>query len=309
MENKTNEQQYDVVIIGAGPAGLTCAIYASRGNLKVMFIEKGAPGGKMTSTYKIENWSGEKEIKGYELSLKMFEHAKAFGAKYKFGNVKEIESISEFEHNVFLTNDEVIKTKFIVIATGMVNKVPHSIKGIDDYLYKGVSYCVVCDSSFYKGKPAAIIGGGNSAFEESIYLSSVASEVNIFVNTSQSHAEEIIQDQVKNIKNIKVYYNSNVLELKGENQLEKILVNIDGKEQEMNINHLYPYIGFDPNNSFAKKLPIFNDKGFIIVDNNFETSVKGVYAIGDIIIKQIRQIVTAASDGAIVGKILTSKIK
>lgn len=304
-----NFKKHDVVIIGGGPAGLTCAIYAARGNLDVLFIEKGAPGGKMTSTYKIENWSGNKEIKGYELAQKMFKHAKDFGAKYKFGNVLKIENYSEFDHKVFLESNEEITTKAIVIASGMINKIPSNIKNLEKFSNKGLSYCVVCDGAFYKNKPAAIIGGGDSAFEESIYLSSIASHVYIFVNTSHSKAEKIIQQQVKKIKNISIFYNASVIEMNGNNFLESILVDINGEIKTFLVNHLYPYIGFLPSNEFAKEFDIFDNNGFILTDENMETKIKGLYAIGDIRKRQVRQIVTAASDGAIVGKILTNKIK
>ncbi len=299
---------FDVVIIGAGPAGLTCAIYASRGNLKVAFIDKGAPGGKMTSTYKIENWSGEEEIKGYELSQKMLNHALKLGSKHIYGNVVKIENKSEFEHYVYLENNQIIKCKSIVIASGMENKKP-LIPKLDFYNNKGVSYCVICDAPFYKNKPAAIIGGGDSAFEEGIYLSSIASNVYIFIRKSTPKAEPIMVEEAKKLSNIKIIYNAEIVELFGGEQLEKVKYIENGEEKMMEINHLYPYIGFLPTNHFAKHLDIFDKDGFIITNDAMETNIKGLYAIGDIRQKNIRQIVTAASDGAIAGKTLTNKIK
>ena len=303
-----NELTFDVVIIGAGPAGLTCSIYASRGNLKVAFIDKGAPGGKMTATYEIENWSGEENIKGYELSTKMLNHALKLGAKHIYGNVIRIENISEFEHYVYLENNQKIKAKAIVIASGMDNKKP-PIPNIDFYNNKGVSYCVICDAPFYKNKPAAIIGGGDSAFEESIYLSSIASKVYIFIRKSYPKAEPKMVEDVQKIDNIEIIYNSEIIELFGKEQLEKVKYIENGEEKFKEINHLYPYIGFLPINYFAKDLPIFDANGFIETNENMETKVQGIYAIGDVRQKSIRQIVTAASDGAIAGKILTNKIK
>lgn len=300
---------YDVAIIGGGPAGLTCAIYCVRAGLSVVFIEKGAPGGKMVSTYKIENWTGTQEIKGYELSQQMFEHAKNFGAKYKYGEVVKLKNISEFNNIIYLKNGEQIKAKTVVIATGMKEKIPHEIKGINKFNNHGVSYCVICDASFYKGMPAAVIGSGNSAFEEAIYLSSIASSVDIFVRGDQIKAEKIISKQVEHITNIKVHLNSNVEELIGEKNLEKIIVNINGNKTEMNIKHLYPYIGSIPMVDFARELNIFDETGFIKTNDNMETNIPSIYAIGDVRKKEIRQIITAASDGAIAAKIISNKIK
>ncbi len=310
-EMKTTKQtiKHDVTIIGAGPGGLTCAIYASRANLDVCFIDKGAPGGKMTKTFQIENWSGDEQVKGYELSLRMLNHAKKSGAKHIFGNVVKIETKGEFNHLVYLENGKIIKTKAVVIATGMENKIPKEVKGIEFYENKGVSYCVICDASLYKGKPGAIIGGGDSAFEEALYLASIASKVYIFVRKPSARAEKKLIKEVESTKNIKVLYNSQVTELFGKNYLEGIKYTENGVEKSMKIEHLYPYIGYLPSNEFAKDLPIFDESGFIITNESMETSVPGIYAIGDIRKKQIRQIVTAANDGAIVGKNLANKIK
>ena len=166
-----------------------------------------------------------------------------------------------------------------------------------------------CDGPFNKNKPAAIVGGGNSALEESIYLSSIASEVNIFIKDSVSIADKVIIDDASKIKNINIYYNSFIVKLNGKPNLEEIIVNINGKESKMAINALFPYIGFIPVASFASHLDIFDEKGFIISDDNMETKEKGIYAIGDVKTKNVRQIVTATSDGAIVGKVLGNKIK
>lgn len=311
MSKQSNQpEQYDVVIIGAGPAGLTCAIYASRGNLKTLFIDKGAPGGKVTSTFKIENWPGDTSVKGFELAKRMFDHAQSFGAKHKFGNVTKIVSHSEFDHEVHLEGGLIYQTKAVVIATGMLNRIPKEVTNIEVFENRGVSYCVICDGPFYKDQPAAIIGGGNSAFEEAIYLASVASEVNIFVREAQPIAEAITVDQVAKIANIKVFYNAQVLALNGQTNLESIDVKINDQVQTFMIKHLYPYIGFNPSTQFLANLNLkTNSQGFIEVDENLQTSIKGIYAIGDVINKNIRQIGTAVNDGTIVGKILANKIQ
>ncbi|MGL6125382.1 MAG: NAD(P)/FAD-dependent oxidoreductase [Metamycoplasmataceae bacterium] len=305
----SNEVIYDSIIIGSGPAGMNCALYAARANLKVLIVEKGAPGGKMTTTFRVENWIGDETIAGAKLSLRMLKHTKESGVLHKYGDVEKIESISEFEKLVILKDKTILKSKSVVIASGTINRIPEEVEGIREYENKGVSYCVICDGPFNKGKPAAIIGGGNSAIEEAIYLSSIASEVHIFVKDDQIIAEKSIVEDVKKIKNIKIHLNSTVKKLIGKPSLEEIIVNIEGKEQTMKINALFPYIGFLAANSFASHLDIFDSKGFIITDDSMETKEKGVYAVGDIRVKNIRQIVTAASDGAIAGKSLGNKIR
>lgn len=308
---KTNNKlEFDVAIIGAGPAGLTCAIYLTRGNLSTCFIDKSAPGGKMTQSFSIQNWSGDQEIKGFELSMKMLNHAKSLGAKHIFGNVVNIETKNEFEHYIYLEQGKTIKAKSIVIATGMINKKPE-IKNLDHFEHKGVSYCAICDAPLYKNKPAAIIGGGDSAFEEAIYLSSIASHVYIFVRKDKARAEAKMVSQVENNNKITVLYNSQVIELLGKDNLEKIIYLQNDEQKEMEINHLYPYIGLLPSNNFLSKnyQSIIDENGFIKTNENMETSIKGIYAIGDIRNKNIRQIITAANDGAIAGKTIVNKIR
>ncbi|UVD81698.1 FAD-dependent oxidoreductase [Mycoplasma iguanae] len=304
MENKV----YDVLIIGAGPAALTAAIYASRGDLTVAFIEKGAPGGKLVYQSKIENWPGDKMIEGHKLALKMFEHSKQFGAEYLYGDVVEIKSHSEFDKEVILANGESLKSKSIVIASGMKERVPETIKGIYEFEHRGVSYCAICDGPLYGKNPTGVIGGGNSAVEEAAFLASVASEVHVFVKDSAFIAEKRLVRELEEKSNVKIYFNSEVLELKGESGLESAIVNVNGERKEIKIKSLFPFIGQLPSTNFAKDLGILDPRGFIKVDNFMETSVKGIYAIGDVIVKDIRQISTAVADGSIVGKILTNRI-
>ncbi len=300
---------YDLIIVGAGPAGMNCGLYAARSNLKVLIIEKGAPGGKMTSTFRIDNWIGDESISGAKLALRMLKHTKDSGVEHKYGDVIKVDSHSELHKTVTLKNNVVITTKVVVIASGMINRIPNEIDGIMKYDNKGVSYCVICDAPFNKGKPAAIIGGGNSAIEEAIYLSSLASEVYIFVRDDKLISDKILSDEVAKIKNIKIYFNSYVVKLLGKTNLESIIVNIKNKETEIKINALFPYIGFIPSSSFISHLDIFDKTGFILTDENMETSEKGIFAIGDIRVKKIRQIITAASDGAIAAKVIGNKIK
>ncbi|UWD34076.1 NAD(P)/FAD-dependent oxidoreductase [Mesomycoplasma molare] len=302
------EKVYDVVIIGAGPAGLTAAIYASRGNLSVAIIEKGAPGGKMVMQSKIENWPGDKVVMGADLALRMYEHALEYGAEHLYGEVEKVVSISEFEKEVHLKNNKIIKAKSVVVASGMNERKPMDVEGILDFEHRGVSYCAICDGPLFGKNPSIIIGGGNSAVEEGAFLSSIASEVHVFVRDDKFNAEPRLVEELMNKKNVKVHFNSKVLKLMGTNSLEKALVEIDGKEQEIEAASLFPYIGFIPATAFLKDLNILEPNGLLKVDEFKETKEKGIYAIGDVIVKEIRQIATATSDGTIVGKILTNRL-
>ncbi|MGZ9413428.1 NAD(P)/FAD-dependent oxidoreductase [Mycoplasma sp. Z386] len=302
------EKIYDVAIIGAGPAGLTAAIYASRGNLSVAIIEKGAPGGKMVAQSKIENWPGDKVVMGADLALRMYEHALEYGAEHLYGEVEKVLSLSEFEKEIHLKNNKIIKAKAVVVASGMNERKPMDIEGILEFEHRGVSYCAICDGPLFGKNPSIIIGGGNSAVEEGSFLASIASEVNIFVRDAKFNAEPRLVDELMSKPNVKVHFNSKVLKLKGNTSLEEAEVEIDGKVQTIKVASLFPYIGFIPATSFLKDLNILEPNGFIKVDHFQETKEKGIYAIGDVTQKEIRQIATATNDGTIVGKILTNRL-
>ncbi|WGI36860.1 NAD(P)/FAD-dependent oxidoreductase [Mesomycoplasma lagogenitalium] len=302
------EKIYDVIIIGAGPSGLSAAIYASRGNLSVAIVEKGAPGGKMVAQSKIENWPGDKMVMGADLALRMYEHAIEYGAEHLYGEVETVKSLSEFEKEVHLKSGNVLKAKSVVIATGMNERKPMDVEGILEFEHKGVSYCVICDGPLYGKNPAIVIGGGNSAVEEGAFLASIASEVHVFVRDAKFIAEPKLVEELMARDNVKVHFNSRVLKLMGTNSLEKALVEIDGKQQELKVASVFPYIGFIPASSMVKDLGIVEPNGFIKVDQFQETKVKGIYAVGDITQKEIRQIITATNDGGIAGKILTNRL-
>ncbi len=302
-------EKFDVVIIGGGPAGLTAAIYASRANLSTVFIEKGAPGGKIVRTSKIENWTGDKLVEGPDLATRMYEHAKAFGAKYEYYGVVNIKSHSEFDHDVILSNDKIIKSKAVIIATGMVERVPMSVKNIQKFENRGVSYCAICDGPLFKGENVAVIGGGNSAIEEGVYLSSIAEHVYIFVRKPEElWAEKSLIADVKTRKNMTLFIHGEILEILGDQQVEKIHVKIDDKEKMLEVKAIFPYVGHNPVTDFVKDLGITDKTGFIPTNEFMETKVKGIYAIGDVRVKEIRQIATAVADGVIAGKILANRI-
>ena len=297
---------YDVIIIGGGPGGLTAALYAARANQKTVFIEKGAPGGKMVKTYLIENWSGDEKVSGPDLSLRMFEHARKY-SEYKYGDVVKLESKGEFHQIVTLASGESLSAKSVIIATGMVEKIPE-IENIRDLENKGVSYCAICDGPLFKNTEIAVIGGGNSAAEEAIYLASIAKQVYIFVRKSKMRADKKVVDDILQHKNIKIYYDSTVEKINGEDNVEGILVKINGKENNFNnVKAVFPYIGQNPVTDFVKNLGITDKNGYIKTDELMETKIKGIFAVGDVRAKHIRQIATAVADGSIAGKIITNR--
>ena len=303
MENK-----YDVLIIGAGPAGLTAAIYLARNNVNVALIEAKTPGGKISEQSKIENYPGFNSVSGAELSISMFSQARENGAKFIIGKVISIENKDELIKLIKLENGLLLESKYLIIATGMQNIIPKEVIDIEKFNNKGVSYCVVCDGPLFKDKVCGIIGGGNSAFEEGNYLSSIAKEVHIFVR-DKIIAEQRLVDNVEKQDNIFIHRNAQVLKLNGTSSLDSADVNIEGNIVNIPIKGLFPYIGFKPAIDFIdQNLLKLDKKNFIVVDENMETNVPNIFAVGDIISKSIRQITTATSDGTIAAKIINNRI-
>lgn len=303
MENK-----YDVLIIGAGPAGLTAAIYLARNNVNVALIEAKTPGGKISEQSKIENYPGFNSVSGAELSISMFSQARENGAKFIIGKVMSIENKDELIKLIKLENGLLLESKYLIIATGMENIIPKEVINIEKFNNKGVSYCVVCDGPLFKDKVCGIIGGGNSAFEEGNYLSSIAKEVHIFVR-DKIIAEQRLVDNVEKQDNIFIHRNAQILKLNGTSSLDSADVNIEGNIVNIPIKGLFPYIGFKPAIDFIdQNLLKLDKKNFIVVDENMETNVPNIFAIGDIISKSIRQITTATSDGTIAAKIINNRI-
>lgn len=302
-------EKYDVAIIGGGPGGLTAAIYASRANLSTVFIEKGAPGGKVVKTQKIENWTGDQSVNGPELAMRMFEHATKFGAKYHYGEVLKVDSKNANHQVITLKDNSVIEAKKVIIATGMVENIPRSVKNIERFENQGVSYCAICDGPLHKGADIAVIGGGNAAIEEAYYLSTVGKSVTVFVRVAEELiAEKKLIEELKHKKNVEIIIGGEILELIGQNKVEKIKAKINGEIKELAITAVFPYIGQKPVSSFVEHLKVTNKQGYILTDENMETKVTGIFAIGDIRQKNIRQIATAVADGAIAGKIVANNL-
>ncbi len=298
----------DVIIVGAGPAGLTAAIYASRAGLDVMIIERGAPGGKMFVTHEIENYPGFENVGGRELSSIMHKHALKFGAKYEYGDVKEIVDLGNSKQVV--TNMATHEAKKVIIATGTENR-KLGADGEERLQGAGISYCAVCDGNFFKDKDVAVIGGGNSALEEALYLADICKSVTIIHRRQEFRAESYTIDKVKARANISFELDCNVKSFNGENLLESVTVTnkISGEDKTIAVNGAFVYVGLIPVTSPFTDLGIVGANGIIEVDERLESKIKGVFVAGDVREKELRQIATATNDGAICAQNIINDLK
>lgn len=291
----------DLIIIGGGPAGLTSGIYASRSGYKTIIIEKSAPGGKLNNTNKIENYPGMEGKSGWKLAMLFSEQAKNFGAEIIGGEVIEITNLDSLENKkVILSNGTEYISKTIIIASGLKPKKLNAI-GYEKYFGKGISTCVVCDGGLYKGRDIAIIGGGNSATEESLYASKIVKNIYIINKFSQFKAEKITLDKLSKLDNVFPIHNTSVLEILGTDKNItgiKIFNEKNNEEKIINLSAVFTYIGWEAENYFIKDENMLDENGYIIVnENNMETKYKGVYAAGDTTPNLFRQITIASSDG------------
>lgn len=300
------ENIYDVVIIGSGPAGLTSAIYAYRGNLKTLVLSGNELGGKLTKTYKVENYPGFKEIMGADLANDFIEHVKNFNIEIKEGLVKEIKD----NNQIVLSNDEIINTKAIIVASGTTeNKL--QLENADKFIGKGISYCAVCDGFFYRKKDVVVIGGGNSALEEALFLSQLVNKIYIVIRRDVFRANKEVVDKIMANEKIEVLTNYLPDSLIIENDTLvglNIKSTINNEIKKIDCSGIFPYIGASANTNFLPK-EILDENGYIKVNNDMSTSIKGIYAAGDVISKDLRQIVTATSDGAIAASSVIKYLK
>lgn len=298
----------DLVIIGAGPAGLTAALYASRAGASVLVLDSGAPGGKLNLTAEIENYPGVK-MKGPELAYSMYEQCLSFGAKQEYGEVTKIENLDD--HKVVYVGEKRYETKYVLIATGTKER-KMNIPLEEEMTGRGVSYCAVCDGPFFKGKTVTVVGGGNSAIEESIYLSDIVEKVNIVVRRDVLRADQYLVNKLNQRENIEMHYLKKPHSIEVVDQKVTGLVVEDSKTGDISTiptQGIFPFIGLDPITDFVKELNIIDEYGYIPVDDNQETKVSGIFAAGDVTTKQLRQVVTATNDGAIAGQYIASLLK
>jgi len=290
---------YDILIIGAGPAGLTAGIYAKRANLNVLVFEKYIPGGQIVNTNEVENYPGFEKLSGYELADKMLNHFNAIGAELKYEEVLQIIDLGKIKK--VITNKQEYETKTVIIATGTEPR-KLDVENEEQLSGRGISWCAICDGPMYKEKEVVVVGGGNSAVEEAIYLSSLASKVTVIQNLEDLTADKKAQDNLKSKENVEFKFNSQVNKFLVDEKGELIGVEISNKDKKIEVikaDGVFEYIGLIPITSFLKNLNITNEYGYVIANEKMETKIKGIYAAGDSNFKQIRQIVTATADGAI----------
>lgn len=302
-------KDYDFIIIGAGPAGMTAAVYASRAGLKTALLEAGAPGGKLLKTHKISNWPGVKEEPGAQLAMDMFEHSTSFGAVYEYGNVVEIQDGQRKQ--VICEDGSIFTAPAVLVATGTKERLMN-IPGEQTHIGKGISYCAVCDGAFFRNKETAVIGGGNSALEEAVYLTQFASKVYLIMRRDVFRAEKAVIDTVLSNPKIEVLQNYiplQVLDSEGHVAGLEISHTKSGETKILPVSGIFPYIGADPITGFLKNLPVLDEQGYIIVNNSMETAVPLLFGAGDVCRKELRQVVTAASDGAIAAQAAFHKLQ
>ncbi|RID84837.1 thioredoxin-disulfide reductase [Peribacillus asahii] len=295
----TEEKIYDVVIIGAGPAGMTAAVYTSRANLSTLMLERGMPGGQMANTEEVENYPGFETILGPELSTKMFEHAKKFGAEYAYGDVKEI--IDGEEYKTIIAGSKEYKARSIIISSGAEYK-KIGVPGEKELGGRGVSYCAVCDGAFFKGKELFVIGGGDSAVEEGVYLTRFASKVTIVHRRDELRAQKILQERAFANEKVDFIWNTTLKQINekdGKVGSVTLVSTVDGTETEHPADGVFVYIGMLPLTKPFENLGITNETGYIETNERMETKVAGIFAAGDVREKTLRQIVTATGDGSI----------
>lgn len=283
---------YDLIIIGMGISGISAAIYAKRAGLNVLMLEESAPGGIINTIPNIENYPGILSISGPDLAYNLFEEVNNLQIEYKLESVTDVilEDIKTIK-----TKDNVYQSKYLLIASGRKPK-KLGLKYEEEFLGRGISTCALCDGALFKDKTVAVIGGGNSALVESLYLSNIVKKLYLIHRRNELRGEETSIEELKSKENIELILNKEVKELVIEHdKLTGIILNDNTK---LDIDGLFIYIGFLPNTEFLKNTDLKMEDGYIIVDNNQETNMKGVYASGDVTKKEVYQIVTAASEGA-----------
>ena len=294
------KEKYDVIIIGSGIAGMTAGLYLKRGGLDVLIIEENAPGGQLNKINIIENYPGFIKTDGPSLGAEIFNQVRNLDIEYFFDKVVKVDLTKELKKVV--TGGTTLYCKYLVIATGRLSK--KLFNNDDRYIGKGISYCGLCDGNLYKGKDVIVVGGANSALEEALYLSDICKSVIMIVRGEALRGDNSLIDEVLNKNNIKVVYNSNVIEYNIENN-KLVSVKLDN-EQIIDTDGLFISIGSVPS---ADIFDVQKDKGFIIVDNECMTNVENVYACGDVIKKSVYQLTTAASEGTIVAYSIIKKNK
>lgn len=291
--------QYDVIIIGAGPAGMTAAIYAARADMKVLMLDKLAPGGQIINTNEIQNYTGAGTINGAELAYKMFEHTQELNIEFDYRTVKAVKDNGNEKVVYCEEENKEFTGHSIILATGTRPRCL-DIPGEDKFRGNGISWCAICDGAQYRDKDVVVIGGGNSAVEESIFLAGIVKSLTI-VTMFDLTADPIACDKLRAMNHVTIYPYQDILEFTGEQKLEGVHFKSTktGEENTISCDGVFEYIGLTPTTEFLKDTGLLNDYGYITVNEKMETSIPGIYGAGDCITKNLRQVITACADGAI----------
>ncbi len=289
--------EFDTIILGGGPAGLSAAIYASRGAVKTAIIDTNMLGGQPSNYLELENYPSYQTVGGYDLMEKFEEHADKFGV-HKFP-MQEIQKV-DLKTKTITTTEYEFKAKTIIIATG-AQPMKLGVPGEKEFVGRGVSYCAVCDGAFYNNKTVAVVGGGNAAVEEAMYLTRFADKVYVIHRRNELRADKIVQERAFKCEKLEFVWDTVVKEIKGENLVNcAVIENVKtGERSELKVDGIFPYIGMSPNVELLNGQLEQDSRGFIKTDETMATSVEGVYAVGDVRTTPLRQVITAASDGAV----------
>lgn len=298
-EKENARPEYDIVIIGGGPAGLSAGIYAMRAAMKTVLVEKGAPGGQMAINKGVENYPGFIDINGFDLSDKFLQHAKAYGLEILQEEAIAVEP-GITHHAVRLANGRTLRSYSLILSPGGVSRTL-GVPGEIENLGRGVSYCATCDGFFFSGKPVAVVGGGDTALEEAIYLSKISSEVHLIHRRSEFRAGRILQQRLAMEPKIRVSMNTVVTNIlsNGSGVHSIVLRDGRGEESELHVEGIFIFVGFTPNGRLVPAGIAMDRQGYVLTDEKCESSIPGIFVIGDLRKKYANQIVIAASDGCI----------
>lgn len=297
---------YDIIIIGAGPAGLTSALYALRANKKVLIFEAKSYGGQIINAVKIENYPGLTNISGFDFATTLYNQVKSLGGEFKFETVVKIDN----DKKVFTENGNEYNAKAIIIATGSANR-RLNIENETEFMGKGISYCATCDGNFFKGKNVAIVGGGQTAVDDAIYLSDIANQVYLIYRGEKLNESLNKLDVLTKLTNVKIIFNTNVIKINGEDKLTSITCLDKSKNEEINleIDGLFIAVGQQPKNELFANVVDLDEKGYIVTNDGVHTKIDGIYVAGDTRVKELRQLTTAVSDGSLAATIAIKEMK